>query len=291
MNYDLKAEGRDVRTRGRMNCGLRIEYARVMAGPPGVRFTTSGCPRDQLYKQSQFLPGTREWARAAGAGGPPESHRATSPRCPASGNKPNLHPGRGIGGASRDPKRDSSRLGARSTLRVGAIAPNKPNSARPAGGLGPWEGQVCETKPIWLAAPGSVVQTNPIWASPGGVRRPILRNKANSASRHGLSRTKCAKQSQTWANWGIWGTGVEQANPAKQSQFGGMRVEPFGVPRLRGSDWSFPPEGGPGPRKRGTPNITPDRRGSLRGRRRACSRSRSPNEAPCRAAGSGRDGS
>ncbi len=35
------------------------------------------------------------------------------------------------------------------TLPVGAIAPNKPNSARPAGRPGPWEGKSCETKPIF----------------------------------------------------------------------------------------------------------------------------------------------
>jgi hypothetical protein len=29
------------------------------------------------------------------------------------------------------------------------IAPNKPNSARPAGRPGPWEEEMCETKPIW----------------------------------------------------------------------------------------------------------------------------------------------
>jgi len=40
--------------------------------------------------------------------------------------------------------------GASPTLHVGAIAPNKPNSARPAGRLGPWKGQPCETNPIWL---------------------------------------------------------------------------------------------------------------------------------------------
>jgi hypothetical protein len=37
-----------------------------------------------------------------------------------------------------------------------------------------------------------VVRTNPIGGGPGGVRRPILRNKANSASRPRVPRAKCA---------------------------------------------------------------------------------------------------
>jgi hypothetical protein len=61
-----------------------------------------------------------------------------------------------------------------------------------------------QTKPIGPAMPGSVVQTNPIWGGPSGVRRAIRRNKANSGSRPAVPRVKCAKQSQTWAGWGIW---------------------------------------------------------------------------------------
>jgi len=92
------------------------------APPPGV-----AAARGRLYKQSQFRRCVQEWGCAGLAGAALGTIRATSPRCPASGNKPNSHPARGIGGASRDPKRASSRLGARSTLRVGTIAPNKPN--------------------------------------------------------------------------------------------------------------------------------------------------------------------
>jgi len=62
-------------------------------------------------------------------------------------NKPNLHAERNRWG-QRDPQRDLSRLGARPTLHVGTNAPNKPNSARPPGRLGPCEGQACQTKPI-----------------------------------------------------------------------------------------------------------------------------------------------
>jgi hypothetical protein len=35
----------------------------------------------------------------------------------------------------------------------------------------------------------------------------ILLNKANSASRPGVSRAECDKQSRTSASWGIWGSG------------------------------------------------------------------------------------
>jgi len=62
-------------------------------------------------------------------------------------NKPNLHPRRGIGGASRDPKRGLSRLGARSTLPAGTIAPNEPNSARPGGAdRGAWGKRAKQTQ-------------------------------------------------------------------------------------------------------------------------------------------------
>jgi hypothetical protein len=54
-------------------------------------------------------------------------------------NKPNLHPQAEIGGAGP-------------TLQAGAIAPNEPNSARPAGEPGPW-GETRETKPIPTQTP------------------------------------------------------------------------------------------------------------------------------------------
>jgi hypothetical protein len=47
-------------------------------------------------------------------------------------------------------------------------------------------------------------KTKPI--SDGGQLGANRTNKANSGSRPGVSRAKCAKQSQTWVLWGIWGT-------------------------------------------------------------------------------------
>ncbi len=85
-------------------------------------------------------------------GEPPSFHYSTP--MPIVQNEPNLHPPRGIGGASRDPKRGSLRLGARSTLHVGVMTPNKPNSAWPAGRPGPWEGETCKTNPISAAGTG-----------------------------------------------------------------------------------------------------------------------------------------
>ncbi len=47
------------------------------------------------------------------------------------------------------PIRRSAFPGGRNpTPQAGAIAPNKPNSARPAGKPGPWEGRTCKTNPI-----------------------------------------------------------------------------------------------------------------------------------------------
>ena len=65
-------------------------------------------------------------------------------RGPVVRNKANLRPPGGIGGVSP-------------TLHAGTIAPNKPNSARPAGRRGPWEGQSCQTKPVG----GPIVQNEP----------------------------------------------------------------------------------------------------------------------------------
>jgi hypothetical protein len=51
---------------------------------------------------------------------------------------------------------------------------------------------------------------------------PILRNKANSGSRPGVPKAKCAKQTQTWVSWGIWGTGRRgrtKGKCVKQTQF------------------------------------------------------------------------
>jgi hypothetical protein len=52
-------------------------------------------------------------------------------------------------------------------------------------------------------------------------------NKANSGSRPGVSRAKCAKQSQTWALWGIWGSAHPgslscQTKPIRPALPGGM---------------------------------------------------------------------
>jgi hypothetical protein len=107
-------------------------------------------------------------------------------------------------------------------------------------------GADCQTNPIWrciLADRERLCQTNPIWGSPGGARRPILPNKANSGSRPRVPRSemrqtnpipapyadpeigvpgrgKCVKQTQTWASWGIWimrrGT---RGKCAKRTQF------------------------------------------------------------------------
>jgi hypothetical protein len=85
------------------------------------------------------------------------------------------------------------------------------------------------TKPICPAVPGSVVQTNPIWASPGGFRRPILRNKANSGGRPGRNVPNKAKLGRAGVSGG--GRRIKQGNSAKQSQL--PEAGPRGGVRLR----------------------------------------------------------
>jgi hypothetical protein len=59
-------------------------------------------------------------------------------------------------------------------LQPGAMAPNKPNSARPAGQPSPWEGKTCEANPI----PGR--QTGPMGLEPatGPRAEAMLRDAA-----------------------------------------------------------------------------------------------------------------
>jgi len=78
-------------------------------------------PKSGFRKTKPILP-------AVPGGSGPQGH-GTQDKC---AKRSRFAPPRGIGGASRGPKRSSSRLGARSTLPVGTIAPNKPNSDRPA---------------------------------------------------------------------------------------------------------------------------------------------------------------
>jgi hypothetical protein len=82
-------------------------------------------------------------------------------------------------------------------------------------------------------------------ACPAAYRlRPAQANRAKRtrfrAVRPGLRRPNCAKQSQTWAGWDIWGTACQRkGDRAKQSQFTPARPEvgarpgpggPAGVP-------------------------------------------------------------
>jgi hypothetical protein len=125
-------------------------------------------------------------------------------------NKANL-PGRGLGDAGRGSSCKQSQSGVRSREEACRREQTKPTGRS-------------ESR-----------QTNPIWGSPRGVRRPILPNKANSGSRPGVPRAKCAKQSQTWAGWGIWGRarhGSVQTNPIRSGQM--RQTNPIG--RLRIGD-------------------------------------------------------
>jgi len=120
-------------------------------------------------KQTQFGPASREAGSLGGVKRAKQSQFGRAPSCnrvqwrqtnpirawgAATGGterakQTQFAPAQRTRWGKRDPKRDLSRLGARPTLRVGAIAPNKPNSqpGRQAG-QGSWEGQTCETKPI-----------------------------------------------------------------------------------------------------------------------------------------------
>ncbi len=97
------------------------------------------------------------------------------------------------------------------------------------------EGRLCKTKPISPPEPGSgmsgVVQTNPIARSgaprrcPAGQGIPMVSLCYHSTIpvRHrfcDIAPMPCfGKQSQTWAQWGIWGTARRRSLWYKQSQF------------------------------------------------------------------------
>jgi hypothetical protein len=71
-------------------------------------------------------------------------------------------------------------------------------------------------------------ETNPIWAwlgrgqTPGGRK---MRNKPNSRDKARGTRGDCAKRSQTWAGWDIWGWCPKEVNRARQTQFAGGSTE------------------------------------------------------------------
>ncbi len=203
---------------------------RACAKPPGrdcaPRRRGKG-DRDDNAKQTQFRRGGRAVAS-------PAFHYSIIPPFQFEAdhaNKANLHPPRGIGGASRDPKRGLSRLVARSTLQVGAIAPNKPNSGRPGGGPAtPGEGRMCETKPIWPGRPGMGAGG---WETPTGSdcakqsQFPPEQREGQVPSRKGVmvNRT-CNRLQQNKANLqpptGIGGGKPHPTsgrNYAKQTQF------------------------------------------------------------------------
>jgi hypothetical protein len=81
-----------------------------------------------------------------------------------------------------------------------------------------------ETKPIPRRegpAGGRLRQTNPISSSSAGVRGEILRNKPNSARSVRPWQADCAKQSQTWEDWGRWAKKVMVCGPGSPES--GMR--------------------------------------------------------------------
>jgi hypothetical protein len=106
--------------------------------------------RGPLYKRTQLPPGEppRRWHWGAGARGATGDGPAPRLLERSMRNEPSSHLRRGNGGANP-------------TLRVGAIASNKPNSARPTGRPGPWEGKTCETNPIWHSSTLQAAGTAP----------------------------------------------------------------------------------------------------------------------------------
>jgi hypothetical protein len=91
----------------------------------------------------------------------------------------------------------------------------RPSAREWAQTAGTAEGETCKTNPIGPGVAGVPAgercKTNPISSSLTETRRP-----------------NCAKQSQTWAGWDIWGRRIRGGDCAKRTQFRrvGRRVEP-----------------------------------------------------------------
>ncbi len=118
-------------------------------------------------------------------------------------NEPNLRPPRGIGGASP-------------TLHVDMIAPNEPNSAKPAGGPGRPRAETCKTKPILRLriahCRNGTGQPASAFGGVVGLRiqdRPAAGHSLQPGTRH--PGVDCAKRSQFArqgrAGWGWRGAG------------------------------------------------------------------------------------
>jgi len=116
--------------------------------------------------------------------------------------------------------------------REGKSCETKPNLGAPAvSGGRRVDGARCGKQSQFPAGPGGTgsgdedregqsCKTNPIFATSGGSR----------AGTPNLRRADCAKRSQTWAGWDIWGTARRgRPNGAKRTQFpatpGGMGLE------------------------------------------------------------------
>jgi hypothetical protein len=177
--------------------------------------------RGPLYKQTQF--------RRVGPipGGPIAQNKAKLGKAGACGQRPSSCAGR---------SRQTVERAKQTQFPLG-----------PDGSPSPSPSQLRETNPICPAVLGSVVQTNPIWRARARGRvspwtnkanwpERIMRNEANLGRRGrcpqansaeqsqfrqsaGVSRAIRAKQSQTWASWGIWGRRAGGASCVKQSQF------------------------------------------------------------------------
>jgi len=196
-----------------------------------------------------------------------------------------------------------------SRARAGANRAKRTQFRQPGRGLGD-EGQTCKTNPILSGQDTPSFHYSII---------PPFQSDADCAER---------TQFPGGAGWdGAWGTRGKRAkrtqfplapggtrpkgrgtrgNRAKRSQFRqpgwGRRCEgrPSGprypiIPPFPHSRIPLPPRPRQAYRAKRTQFpaqvLTPGRPGSLRGRRRVCSRSPSPSGAPCRAVGSGRDDS
>jgi hypothetical protein len=146
-------------------------------------------------------------------------------------NKANSSPGPALAGARR-PKRTQfgwSDGGPEREMRKTNPIPRQRRAGR---GLGD---EVCCTNkpnsrvmPIRRSAfPGRAVLRQRLVArcrsgNKANPLEPIVRNKPNLAGRVGLRRAKCAKQSQTWAGWDIWGTPCQgEGDCTKRTKFPG----------------------------------------------------------------------
>ncbi len=207
-----------------------VAYTRLIGCAKQSQFAESGSGRRaKCTKQTQF-------GRAARPDAPP-FHYCIIPvfqSVPIVRNKPNCHPRRGIGGASP-------------TLQAGAIAPNKPNSARPGGRPAFREGKCAKQsqKAVvgsqWSVASWRADHAKQSQFRPTGPRdsRSIEGSRARTPN---LRRVGRAKQSQSRQGSGLRDQGSATRHQMPGPCPPGLSCETKPIRGVRPPQWlAYPP--------------------------------------------------